>query len=91
MKNQWQPMETAPKDGSKFLMFMTSMTIDNIVKQTLIAHYSSEFDCFIAHNSNRFFYLDSKTFNAIKKFDIYVEVSQANNWMPLPKPPVIKT
>ena len=25
MENQWQPIETAPKDGSKFLMFITGM------------------------------------------------------------------
>ena len=89
MENKWQPIETAPKDGSKFLMFMTTSTIVYIVKQTLIAHYSSELDCFIAHNSHKFFYLDSKTFNAEKRVDTFAELSQANNWMPLPKPPVI--
>ena len=80
---------SAPKDGSKFLIFMTSLTTDNIVKQTLIAHYSSEFDCFIAHNSNKFFYLDSITFSGTKNFDINKEVYQANNWMPLPEKPTI--
>ena len=89
MTMTWQPIETAPKDGSKFLIFMTSLTTDNIVKQTLIAHYSSEFDCFIAHNSNKFFYLDSITFSGRKNFDINKEVYQANNWMPLPEKPTI--
>ena len=25
MENQWQPIQTAPKDGSKFLMFITGI------------------------------------------------------------------
>ena len=32
MKNQWQPMETAPKDGSKFLMYITGFEYKKIMR-----------------------------------------------------------
>ena len=32
MENQWQPMETAPKDGSKFLMYITGFEYKKIMR-----------------------------------------------------------
>ena len=105
MENQWQPIRTAPKDGSKFLMFITGMEYKKnnddkkykakTIQKVLIADYSP--------NSNSFFGEDGEFNTNINEFnfkekDYYESVVfgyqlitdvQATHWMPLPKPPII--
>ena len=105
MENQWQPIRTAPKDGSKFLMFITGIEYKKeiydkkykakTIQKVLIADYSP--------NSNSFFGEDGEFNTNINEFnfkekDYYESVVfgyqlitdvQATHWMPLPKPPII--
>ena len=103
MENQWQPIETAPKDGSKFLMFITGMGYKKknsdkkyrakTIQKVLIANYSPQ--------TNSFYGEDGDFTTIINEFNFKEEYKtegigycgktniQATHWMPLPKPPII--
>ena len=103
MENQWQPMETAPKDGSNFLMFITGMEYKKnnddkkykakTIKAILIAKYRSIFNEFKAENVDLIVYIDVLNYKDIHDLTYdgkYIKYDiQATHWMPLPKPPVI--
>ena len=105
MENQWQPIETAPKDGSKFLMFITGMEYKKnnddkkykakTIQKVLIADYWPNSNSFLAEGGD--FTTNINEFN-FKEKDYYespvfgyqlMTDVQATHWMPLPKPPII--
>lgn len=100
MENQWQPIETAPKDGSKFLMFITGMEYKKnnddkkykakTIQKVLIADYCLKSNCFYGED-NFFGIVKIDGFNFKKKGNPLscIKDIQATHWMPLPKPPVI--
>ena len=104
MENQWQPIQTAPKDGSKFLMFITGMEYKKnkydkkykakTIQKVLIAEYSPDSNSFFGEDGD--FNTNINEFN-FKEKDYYESVVfgyqlmtdvQATHWMPLPKPPI---
>lgn len=99
MENQWQPMETAPKDGSKFLMFITGMEYKKnnddkkykakTIQTILIADYSLKCNCFFGGDGFGCVEIDELNFKEKKDFICYGYDVQATHWMPLPKPPII--
>ena len=105
MENQWQPIQTAPKDGSKFLMFITGVEYTKYndggkyraktIQKVLIADYSPDSNSFFGEDGN--FNTNICEFN-FKEKDYFESAVfgyqlmtdvQATHWMPLPKPPVI--
>jgi len=105
MENQWQPMETAPKDGSKFLMFITGMEYKKnnddkkykakTIQKVLIADYSPHSNNFGGEdgdfnaNINEFNFKEKDYFKCAVFGYHHITDIQATHWMPLPKPPVI--
>ena len=105
MENQWQPMETAPKDGSKFLMFITGMEYKKnnddkkysakTIQKVLIADYSPSSNSFYGEdgdfntNINEFNFKEKNCFESAVLGYQHMTDIQATHWMPLPKPPII--
>ena len=105
MKNQWQPIQTAPKDGSKFLMFITGMEYKKnnddkkykakTIQKVLIAYYWPQTNIFsggdgdFITNINEFNFKEKDYFESAKFGYQHITDVQATHWMPLPKPPVI--
>lgn len=103
MENQWQPMETAPKDGSKFLMYITGFEYKKNnandkyrrkeIKKICIADYVSHCNSFFASDGDGMWEVDSLHFKGKDDCKLWgshiIEEYQATHWMPLPKPPVI--
>lgn len=103
MKNEWQPIETAPKDRSDFLMFVTGIRYEKhnddkkyraqTIKAILIAKYCSLFNEFNGRGvglSMNIDVLNYKDEHDLSFDDRYVKYDiQATHWMPLPKPPII--
>ena len=104
MENQWQPIQTAPKDGSEFLMFITGIkytkhknkdkldakTINGIV----IAKYEPIAGKFYGRNSAHLtLYIDPFNYKDENKiswgFEYFKYDIQATHWTPLPKLPII--
>lgn len=103
MKNEWQPIETAPKDKSEFLMFVTGIEykkyyeneehIAKTIQAIVIASYNLVFDYFVGRNTdftlNIYPDLNYKDVSNLRS-DKYCKYDiQATHWMPLPKPPII--
>ena len=105
MENQWQPIETAPKDGSKFLMFITGIEYKKeiydkkykakTIQKVLIANYSPDDNSFFGEdgdfntNINEFNFKEKHYFESAKVGYQLMTDVQATHWMPLPKPPII--
>ena len=104
MENQWKLMETAQKDGSKFLMFITGMEYEKnkydkkykakTIQKVLIADYWPHSNSFFGEDGD--FIIRINEFN-FKEKDYFASVVfgyqlitdvQATHWMPLPKPPI---
>ena len=99
MENQWQPIQTAPKDGRTFLMVITGMEYKKnkakTIQKVLIADYWPNSNSFLAEggdfiiNINEFNFKEKNCFeSAVLGYQHMTDV-QATHWMPLPKPPVI--
>ena len=99
MENQWQPIETAPKDGSTFLMVITGMEYKKnkakTIQKVLIADYWPNSNSFLAEggdfiiNINEFNFKEKNCFeSAVLGYQHMTDI-QATHWMPLPKPPII--
>ena len=77
---EWQPIETAPKDGSRVLICGSGGEID-------IASYTEQWsvrDYFVRHAK------DDDVYKTVKEECGYWETDVAFNpthWMPLPRPP----
>ena len=105
METQWQPMETAPKDGSKFLMFITGIEYKKYndekkykaktIQKVLIADYCPGSNSFYGEDGNfntkiNEFNFKEKDYFKSAEFGYHHKTNiQATHWMPLPKPPVI--
>ena len=100
MENQWHPIQTAPKDGSKFLMVITGMEYKKnkakTIQKVLIADYWPHSNSFFGEdgdfiiNINEFNFKEKNCFeSAVSGYQLMTDV-QATHWMPRPpKPPVI--
>ena len=104
MENQWQPIETAPKDGSKFLMFITGVEYKKnnddkkykakTIQKVLIAYYWPKTNIFSGGdgdfntNINEFNFKEKDYYESVFGYQLITDV-QATHWMPLPKPPII--
>ena len=77
---EWQPIETAPKDGSKILIYDG----DDIYA----AWWEPKFHLGVSENAEEFTYLGAWTDDAVASFN-YEETFeyQPTHWMPLPAEP----
>ena len=105
MENQWQPIQTAPKDGSKFLMFITGIEYKKeiydkkykakTIQKVLIAEYSPDSNSFFGEDCefntkiNEFNFKEKDYFASAVFGYQHITDVQATHWMPLPKPPII--
>ena len=105
MENQWQPIQTAPKDGSKFLMFITGIEYKKeiyekkykakTIQKVLIADYSPNSNSFYGEdgnfntNINEFNFKEKYYFESAKFGYHHITDVQATHWMPLPEKPTI--
>ena len=99
MENQWQPIQTAPKDGSTFLMVITGMEYKKnkakTIQKVLIAEYSPDSNSFFGEDGNfntnicEFNFKEKDYFESAEFGYQHMTDVQATHWMPLPKPPVI--
>ena len=103
MTMTWQPIETAPKDGSKFLMYITGFkyTKNNAndkykrkeIKKICIADYVSHCNNFFASDGDGTWEVDSLHFKGKDDCKLWgshiIEEYQATHWIPLPEKPTI--
>lgn len=77
--NEWQPIETAPKDGTEILVFVPFVTGPAIV----VVHWTDD------GSSTRDDFEDEPDGEGwTEPHDGYVGMwDDASHWMPLPKPP----
>ena len=77
---EWQPIETAPRDGSKILIFCN--------EEIYAAYWDSEFKSEWDDEKDDSFYVGAWTDNAILSF-AYEETNsyEPTHWMPLPAAP----
>lgn len=89
MSMEWQPIETAPKDGTPFIgAFWSIRWADSHKKGDIVrCWYQPEFDAFIS--SARVMSLaDGYTFEGGETQKLHSPVVEpVTHWMPLPPPP----
>ena len=103
MTMTWQPIETAPTDGSKFLMYITGFEYKKNnandkykrkeIKKICIADYVSHCNSFFASDGDGTWEVDSLHFKGKDDCKLWgshiIEEYQATHWMPLPEKPSI--
>lgn len=103
MTMTWQPIETAPKDGSKFLLYITGFEYKKNnandkyrrkeIKKICIADYVSHCNSFFASDGVGMWEVDSLHFKGKDDCKLWgshiIEEYQATHWTPLPRKPTI--
>ena len=95
----WKPIETAPQDGTEFLMYITGFSYRRYnandkykvkeIKEICIAEYVSRCNNFFAIARDNVRTVDSLHFKGKDRWDFIdvIEEYQATHWMPLPELP----
>ena len=104
MNMTWQPIETAPKDGSMFLIYITGFKYTKYnandkykrkeISEICISQYVPHSDSFFVDDGIISWKVDSLHFKGKDdcKFSCgyhCIEEYQATHWMPLPEKPTI--
>jgi hypothetical protein len=84
--SQWQPIETAPKDGRKIIVFYLNR---NKLPRTVMASWLSEEQANDIDNDGAG--LNAGWYERTDNWDDYshiaIQEGKPTNWMPLPQPP----
>lgn len=81
---QWQPIETAPKDGKKVLIVANGVIY--------AAWWNSEFENQWDEETSEYRYVGAWTDDAVESFGYETVASyEPTHWMPLPDPPEAPT